>query len=409
MATSRLSSQSDRYQRESDRSCSSSSSSSFVSWCESEHGSLPSVHQRRLRDAEANRHITNTRTSATFIPIQLQHPAATTTGNVFSSLVNSAYKTESKCLSENHNQGQSQDTRPTTKNILEVRSEACRSADDTSNNKDGSEDGASSSYDDLAEDDDNNDGSFESSILTPPQVVEFRGSAALNEDTLSSLVDLSLSFTFDEDEEGNTPSRSSTSEHDANIVQVEGNPTSLVAMDNEDAVLQLKSPDNNDNRSKVDLNATANQVNAAVAEVSMPTPSTKSSQKAKGVSFENNAQSRFRQASKIPRWKKKARYVSSSCSTKAVKMLPSFMSPTRASMAKNRGPKKERNVSGSKSTGNARKGRAAFSALQTRGGTNNTSRNQRDNLGVSARGKENENVSNMVDAVKRVKLRTRER
>jgi len=362
---------------------------------------LPSVHQRRLRDAEANRQITNTSTSAIFIPIQLQHPTA---------MVNSVCKADSKCLSANNNQGQSQETYPT--NPIEVRSEAGRSAYGTSSDKYGtsSEDSASSSCDDLAEEDDNNDASFESSVLTPPQVVELRGSAAFNEDTLSSLVDLSLSFAFDEDEEGNAASRSSTSEQDVNKIQVEGNPMSLVAMDNEDAVMQVKSPNNKDSRSKVELNAAANQVNADVAEVSIPAPSTRLSQKAKGVSFENsNVQSKFRQKSKIPRWKKKARNVSSSCSTKAVKMLPSFMSPTRASMAKNRGPNK-RNVSASKSTENTRKGRATSSALQPRGGTNdNTRRNQRVNVGVSARGKENENVSNTADAVSRVKRGSRQR
>ena len=365
-----------------------------MSWRESEHGSLPSLHQRRLQDSDADQCITNASALSPVIPVQLPHPAAVgnvlCNANVLRSVFGAKYH-------------QTRERGTPSIDISTVHGEA---------HNVGSEDSTSSSDDELGEADDNINASCESSHLTPPHVVEFRGCHTIEEDTLSSIFDLSLSGTFAEDDEAGSSTRTRTNEGDADTVKVEGNASSLLVEENNGVALPIKSPDKKDNRTNIDLTATYDQVSAPVSELAMPGPKKSSRQEVKGVSFPNTEQNRFQRASKMPgpvvktkpaenttKREKTRRYMPSSCSVNAV--LPSFMSPTRASMAKSR-PRglREGNVgSDRKHTRNAKREKS-----QKREKTNER---RREPLKVDVfvvNGTKNRRVTNTVDAIKRTEV-----
>ena len=335
------------------QSHSSSSSSSFVSWCESQHGSLPTTHQRLLDTARQGK---GTDAAAVPIPATSAPPATKVALQTSVDVLHQFYGTEKK-----YGRGTRVKTPP--KAAAQVV---------TDDEGDSNDDSDSASYDNEDDDElgegeggDGND-SYSSSDESVPEVVEISATADQEED-LSSIFDLSVEdmmMSEEEYEEGGEeedPAEDEEGRDEENVADYGPGPKAILR--NKPATREVGMADNGPKTTSgkdIETGRIANTneepPTKKVTRFDLPSPIDKS--KKKGVSFsgvgsaDDNGKTKNRSElleSKSGRSnkestkdgekgkkkkKRRSRYISSASSTKAI--IQSFMSHTRASMAKTR-------------------------------------------------------------------------
>ena len=386
------------------QSRSSSSSSSFVSWCESQHGSLPTTHQRLLHTAKQGRGTDAGPIAPTSAPPATKVGLQTSVG-----ILQQFYESDRK-----GRQAVKVETAPKAAKAIVTDDEGDNNGDDDSD---------SSSYDneddELDEGEDNND-SFTSSDESVPAVVEIPGTAGQDDEDLSSICDLSLAemmleeeeVELDEVEEGGGEEYIADYGPGGKAIAKDGVFRDIWVPEKRSKTA-LKHH-GKDNKAEANTNKGEEDPTKKVIRFDLPSPTNQA--KKKGVSFSDtgaddkgkakghnelpvtksrsNKQSSDGESGKKKR--RRSRYVSSASSTRAV--IQSFMSHTRASMAKTRR---------SLSKGNKSVTTKACSTIRTAGskpsGTNNKAK--RDD--TAAASVESTDV-NVTDAVARAKQRIRQ-
>ena len=399
------------------QSHSSSSSSSFVSWCESQHGSLPTTHQRLLDTAKQQ----GKNKDAAVDPVPTTSaPPATKVG----------LQTSVGVLHQN-NGAEKKYGRRARRVKSPPKAAAQVVTDDEGANDDDSD---AASYDN--EDDDelgegDGDDSYASSDESVPEVVEIPATAGQEDEDLSSIFDLSvdemLMMSEGEYEEGE--GEEDEEEEDVEPAQGEENRDEENALDYGPGLkaAMKNSPDINrdvgiaDNSSKnafeedAEAGAITNEEPTMKKTTRFDLPSPINGSKKKSVFFSgvdvaddkersknrnesrSNKKSTYGENEKKKKKKRRSRYISSASSTKAV--IRSFMSHTRASMAKTR-----RSLSkGNKSTNKASSG---SDSGPKPGGTKQAKRN--DNNKAAPAAADEPTNANVTDAVDRAKQRIRQ-
>jgi len=286
--------------------------------------------------------------------------------------------------------------------------------DDEGNHGEDEEDDDSdtSSYDDEEEDEldeDGNDSYDSSSDESVPEIVEVPASADRGDEDLSSIFDMSLGDMFSDGEEGEVEFEEAEEGRDEPDATDYGPGIKTALNDDnkrDNVVLNETAVGNND----TEANANSNIVK--VTRFELPSP-TSNKPKKKGVSFadmatisdgkakkrnellpESKSRSNTKSTNETGKKKKKrrSRYISSASSTKVV--IQSFMSHTRASMAKTR-RSLSKISSPTKATG-----------TKPSGGTKNKAKRDDNNTAAAAAGKQTD--SNVTDAVARAKQRIRQ-
>lgn len=394
------------------QSHSSSSSSSFVSWCESQHGSLPTTHQRLLDTAKQQ----GKNTDAAVVPVPTTSaPPATKVGLQTSvGVLHQFYDTEKKY------------GRRTRRVKSPPKAAAQVVTDDEGANDDDSDAASHDNEDDDELGEGDGDDSYASSDESVPEVVEIPATAGQEDEDLSSIFDLSvdemLMMSEGEYEEGE--GEEDEEEEDVEPAQGEENRDEENALDYGPGLkaAMKNSPDINrdvgiaDNSSKnafeedAEAGAITNEEPTMKKTTRFDLPSPINGSKKKVVSFvddeersknrnesRSNKKSTYGENEKKKKKKRRSRYISSASSTKAV--IRSFMSHTRASMAKTR-----RSLSkGNKSTNKASSG---SDSGPKPGGTKQAKRN--DNNKAAPAAADEPTNANVTDAVDRAKQRIRQ-
>ena len=340
------------------QSHSSSSSSSFVSWCESQHGSLPTTHQRLLDTARQGK---GTDAAVVPIPATSAPPATEVALQTSVDVLHQFYGTEKKY-------GRVARAKSPPKTAAQVVTD---DEGDNINN----DDSDSASYDNEdddelgeGEDGDGND-SYSSSDESVPEVVEIPAAAGQEED-LSSIFDLSVEdmmMSEEEYEEGGEEEEEEDSAEDEegrdeeNVADYGPGPKAILR--NKRATREVGITDNGpritsgkDIEESRIANTNEEPPTKRVTRFDLPSPIDKS--KKKGVSFSSvgstddtgktknriellesksgrsNKESNKNGENGKKKKKRRSRYISSASSSKAV--IQSFMTHTRASMAKTR-------------------------------------------------------------------------
>ena len=406
------------------QSHSSSSSSSFVSWCESQHGSLPTTHQRLLDTAKQGK----STAAAAVVPIPATSaPPATKVGLQTSvDVLHQFYGTEKKY-------GRVARVKTPPKAAAQVVTD-----DEGDNNNNNNDDSDSASYDNEdddelgeGEDGDGND-SYSSSDESVPEVVEIPATTGQEED-LSSIFDLSVEDMMMSEEEyeerGEEVEDSAEDEEgrdEENVTDYGPGPKAVSR--NKPATREVGIADNGpkiisgkDIETGRIANANEEPPTKKVTRFDLPSPIDKS--KKKGVSFSgvgsaddngetknrsqllesksgrSNKESTKKGENGKKKKKRRSRYISSASSTKAV--IQSFMSHTRASMAKTRRSLSKGNKSSTSTTGHGASSNSGSKPSVTK------AKAKRDDNNTAAAAAEPTDA-NVSDAVARAKQRIRQ-
>lgn len=403
------------------QSHSSSSSSSFVSWCESQHGSLPTTHQRLLDTAKQGKG-----TDAAVVPIPTTSaPPATKVGLQTSvDILHQFYGTGKKY-------GRGARVRSPPKAAAQVVTD---DEGDNNNGDDDDSDSDSASYDnedddELDEAEDDGNGSYSSSDESVPEVVEIPATAGREEEDLSSIFDLSvddmmMSEEEYEAEEGDEGGKFAEEEGRDEESIADYGPGPKAVLRNNPATREVGIADNGPNTAVIkdieagtSANANEEPPTKKVTRFGLPSPIPKNNKK--GVSFsgvggaDDNRKTKNRSELREPKSgrsnkestkngengkkkkKRRSRYISSASSTKAV--IQSFMSHTRASMAKTRRSLSKGNKSSTNKASSSTNLGSKPSAMRAKA--------QRDDNSTAATDATDANVT---DAVARAKQRIRQ-
>ena len=403
------------------QSHSSSSSSSFVSWCESQHGSLPTTHQRLLDTARQGK---GTDAAVVPIPATSAPPATEVALQTSVDVLHQFYGTEKKY-------GRVARAKSPPKTAAQVVTD---DEGDNINN----DDSDSASYDNEDDDElgegegDGGNDSYSSSDESVPEVVEIPATAGQEED-LSSIFDLSVEdmmMSEEEYEEGGEEEEDSAGDEEGRDEEnvADYGPGTKAVLRKKPATREVGIADNGPKiTSGKDIetgriaNANEEPPTKKVTRFDLPSPMDKS--KKKGVSFsgvgsaDDNGETKNRsqllesksgrsnkESTKKGEYgkkkkKRRSRYISSASSTKAV--IQSFMSHTRASMAKTRRSLSKGNkssTSGHRASSNSGSKPSVTKAKATRDNTTTTA-------AAAAAEPTDANVS---DAVARAKQRIRQ-
>ena len=390
---------------------SSSSSSSFVSWCESQHGSLPTTHQRLLDTAKQQ----GNGADAAVVPIPTTSapPAAKVGLQTSVDVLHQFYGTERKY-----------GRRARVKSPPKAAA-AQVVTDDEGDNDD---DSGSASYDnedddELGEGEEDGDDSYSSSDESVPEVVEIPATAGREDEDLSSIFDLSVDDMLmlegegeDEEDEDVDPDQGVERRDEEDVPDYGPGPAAMKISTNTNRDVGIA-----DNSSKNPLEEDAeggtiiNEEPAIKKMTRFDLPSPTNEVKKKGVSFsgmdvaDDKERSQSRNESRPnkkstdgergkKKKKRRSRYISSASSTKAV--IQSFMSHTRASMAKTR-----RSLSKGNKSSPAKASRSSDSGPKP-GGMKQAKRNDNNKAAVAAAAEPTD--ANVTDAVARAKQRIRQ-